>query len=86
MPSEHRINLLDEPTVEDRYRIAAQAERAAVAQMMFAGADTATVTAAEARAQLFEALAEERAEQRLAGALPTRPPSTIVPTLDSRDL
>lgn len=81
------INLLREPTIEERLRIAARAERTAISTMMLDGtADTDIITAAEGRAQIFEAMADERMTQRLAGALPTRPPSTIIPTDGSRDL
>lgn len=77
MAEMRRLNLAAEPTTEQRYRDAAGAERTLVQMLGVPGARPYDVTdeinAAEARAQLFEALADERMHARLAGALPTRP-------------
>jgi len=78
------INLLREPTIEERLRIAARAERTAISTMMLDGtADTDIITAAEGRAQLFEAMADERMTQRLAGATATPTPSSCPTTWGS---
>lgn len=63
-------NLLREPTPEEHYRNAALAERETVAMLIAGDYPVVLVTGAEARARAFEALADERMAQRLAGALP----------------
>jgi hypothetical protein len=86
MSDMRRIDLLGEPTVEQRYRDAAHAERMFAGQARYYGPPlTDLIAAAEKRAELFEALANERAEERLAGALQRRAPTTIIPTLDEED-
>lgn len=89
MPRERRVDLLGEPTVEQRLRDAADCEHTLVSILGIPGVRpydvTAEINAARTRELLFESLLAERVEQRLAGALPTRPLATIVPTLDAQD-
>lgn len=68
------INLLREPTTEQRLLDAAHSERTLVQMLSLPGARpydvTDEITAAQARAELFDAMARERMTVRQAGALP----------------